>query len=575
MTTVTLPPAEDLDRLAAAAAAHAASPAPNRAALALRTARSVAVAADRWMETAVGIEARHEAAGDGGSRPPPEAAWAEEAATGPLATLRLLLLTARALADVARRGLPRSSRPPRLLHASGGSGPASFVAVDVLPGSGVWDGAIFRDHTATVRCVDPGGLSAFERSWREEVHERTRSGGVALVLGAGNVTGLSVADAICQIFEHGRVALIKLHPLHAPLEPVLREALAPLVAADVLAITTGGADVARAAVADPRITHVHLTGGRAAFDALVWGGADGAAAGAAPVLQKPLTCELGSVTPWFVVPGRYTPAELRFQADTVAASIVNNTSFNCIATKCVVTCRGWDQREEFLRLVRSRLDAQPSRTAWYPGSSAAWETLAGRPPPSDGTLPWLFRTDLDPTADGHWLDREWFLPAAVELPLDADSLESFCSAAAACARRLPGSLAASITVPKRLSQRDAARVELLVEHLEYGVVAVNTWSALAYAIGSVPWGGFPGATLADPGSGIGHVHDPLLLPLVHNAIVRAPLASRIMPAWFPWHPRANRLARGVIGMYAAIADGRSGTWQLAAMLPDVFVGSAG
>lgn len=547
---------KSLETLAAGAARHATADPAARAELALATARSVAATASAWADAAIRIKRAQGA----GHEP---AARAEELATGPLVTLRLLLLTARSLSDIAAAGRPRVARPPRIAHQGSGSDLSSVVEVDVLPVRGLLDGAIFQGQKATVRCTNPGSLDTFLETWQEECATRPRGGGVALVLGAGNVTGLAVADAISQIFEHGRAALVKLHPAHEPLIAVLHEAVAPLVDAGLVAFVAGGTDVATAGIAADTVTHIHLTGGAAAFAAV------------ATSTTKPITCELGNVTPWFVVPGRYTAAQLQFQADTIAASIANNTSFNCIATKCVVTCRGWDQREEFLRLVRSRLDAQPSRTAWYPGSSAAWETLAGRPPPSDGTLPWLFRTDLDPTADGHWLDREWFLPAAVELPLDADSLESFCSAAAACARRLPGSLAASITVPKRLSQRDAARVELLVEHLEYGVVAVNTWSALAYAIGSVPWGGFPGATLADPGSGIGHVHDPLLLPLVHNAIVRAPLASRIMPAWFPWHPRANRLARGVIGMYAAIADGRSGTWQLAAMLPDVFVGSAG
>ena len=119
---------------------------------------------------------------------------------------------------------------------------------------------------------------------------------------------------------------------------------------------------------------------------------------------------------------------------------------------------------------------------------------------------------------------------------------------------------------------DERRVTALVEHLEYGVVARNTWSALAYSFASVPWGGYPGATLADPRSGIGRVHDPLLLPLVHNTIVEAPLASWPAPAWFPWHPRGARLARGLVETYAAIARGWTGGMRLAAMIPDVLAG---
>jgi len=551
------------ERLAAGAVRHQARDAAARATVARATALSVAAAADRWVEAALAIKA---AAGN-------RAAVAEEIATGPIATLRLLLVTARRLGEIARTGLPRPARPPRILHpAAGATGPESFVGIDLLPEPGLLDGVVFRNHRATVRCGNPGGVEAFLRSWREEARERPRQGGVAAVFGAGNVTGLAAADAIAQIFEHGRAVLLKLHPQHAPLEPVLAAALGPLVAADLLAIVSGGPDVARAAVVIPQVTHVHLTGGQGAFDALVWGGSGPRAADARPVLDKPITCELGNVTPWIFVPGRYTPAQLRFQADAVAASIANNTSFNCIATKCVVTCRTWDQRDEFLGLVKMRLAGLPPRPAWYPGATAAWETVTGTAAPADGRLPWTFRSGVDPTREPRWLEREWFGPVAVEVPLGADSVDAFCGRAAAFARTLPGSLAASVTAPAGLAAHDERRVTALVEHLEYGVVARNTWSALAYSFASVPWGGYPGATLADPQSGIGRVHDPLLLPLVHNTIVAAPLAIWPAPPWFPWHSRADRLARGLVDTYAAIARGGSGVMRLAAMLPDVLAG---
>jgi hypothetical protein len=181
-------------------------------------------------------------------------------------------------------------------------------------------------------------------------------------------------------------------------------------------------------------------------------------------------------------------------------------------------------------------------------------------------------TGLDPERDRRLLDREWFGPVAVEVPLEAGDIEAFCGRAAEFTRSLPGSLAASVTIAPGLASRDRERVELLIEHLRYGVVAVNTWSALAYAVTSVPWGGYPGGTLAEPESGIGHVHDPLLLPLVHNTVFRAPLAASLTPAWFPWHRSGVRLARGLLDAYAAIAAGRTGLWQLATMLPAVLRG---
>jgi aldehyde dehydrogenase (NAD(P)+) len=184
----------------------------------------------------------------------------------------------------------------------------------------------------------------------------------------------------------------------------------------------------------------------------------------------------------------------------------------------------------------------------------------------------VFRSGIDPDRDSQFIEREWFVPTAAEVPLAADSIEAFCTGVQALVARLPGSLAASVTLPDSLPAYDRARVELLIEHLPFGVVAVNTWSALAYSLGSVPWGGFPGSTLAEPRSGIGFVHDPLLLPLVHNTILRAPLASQLLPAWFPWHRHGATLARGLVDVYASIAAGKRGLWQLARMLPAVLTG---
>jgi acyl-CoA reductase-like NAD-dependent aldehyde dehydrogenase len=543
-------PEGSLASLQAGATALAALGPAARGDLARRTALAVVAAADAWVEAAVAIK-RATGATAG-------AVAAEETATGPLATLRLLLVTARSLREIAATGLPRPAAPPRVLHRGGGD--ASFIGVEVLPERWLADRAMFGGHSGTVRCANPGDLASFERSWRQECRERPRQGGVAAVLGAGNVTGLAVADVVSQVFEHGRAAFVKLHPVHEPLLPVFRAALAPLVDAGLVALVAGGADVARAAIASPAVTHVHLTGGQAAFDAI------------AATLAKPITCELGGVTPWIVVPGRYTPAQLAGQADVVAGSILNNTSFNCIATKCVVTCRGWEQRAAFLELVSRRLAAMPPRPAWYPGAAAAWETVTESRLPADGTLPWVFRQGVDPDREPRWLEREWFVPVAAEVPLDAADIEGFCTRATALCRRLPGSLAASVTVPESLPKADAQRVERLVEHLEYGTVAVNTWSALGYAFASLPWGGFPGGTISAPRSGIGFVHDPLLLPLVHNSILRAPLLVRPAAPWLPWHRHGAAVTRGAVDVYAAIARGRPGLVSLVKLLPQVLTG---
>ena len=96
---------------------------------------------------------------------------------------------------------------------------------------------------------------------------------------------------------------------------------------------------------------VHITGSVAAHEAIIWG-ADPAERerrkrADEPLLDKPITSELGNVSPWIIVPGHYSSLQLQAQVENVAASITNNAGFNCVATRVIITCKHWPQREEF------------------------------------------------------------------------------------------------------------------------------------------------------------------------------------------------------------------------------------
>jgi acyl-CoA reductase-like NAD-dependent aldehyde dehydrogenase len=440
--------------------------------------------------------------------------------------------------------------------------PSSLLSVDVLPVQRLYDSTIFRGHQATVRCANIGSVETFMKLWQEECQRRPYSGGVAVVLGAGNVTGLAAADAISQIFEYGRAVLLKLHPVQASFVTVFRSALKPLVEAGLLHVVTGDKELVSDSIKDKQVTAMHLTGGEETFRNIVRSNKN-------ELGVKEITCELGNVTPWIVVPGKYSEKDLLYQADQVAASIANNSSFNCIATKVVVTSRHWPQRQQFLDRIEQRLTSLPARPAWYPGAIDLHQKATGQSIAGGLMKPKLLQ-DIRRDDQPHWFAQEWFIPIAIETAVDGDSIEEFCTEISRLVHELPGTLAASVTRPDGMATHDASRVELLIEHLRYGVVAVNAWSALAYAVANIPWGGFPGGTIEDPQSGIGHVHNPQFLPLVHNSILRAPLRVWPTPPWFPWHGKGEQLARGVTGMYAAIAEGKGGLWNLVGMLPDVF-----
>jgi hypothetical protein len=50
-----------------------------------------------------------------------------------------------------------------------------------------------------------------------------------------------------------------------------------------------------------------------------------------------------------------------------------------------------------------------------------------------------------------------------------------------------------------------------VNKLKYGTVAINEWSALAFIIPTMPWGGYPGNKDNNIQSGQGFVHNSLYL----------------------------------------------------------------
>ena len=119
---------------------------------------------------------------------------------------------------------------------------------------------------------------------------------------------------------------------------------------------------------------MHITGSDKTYDAVVFGtGPEGERRKAAdePVLDKPVTAELGNVSPVIVVPGKWSIAELRYQAEHVATMLVNNAGFNCVSARVIVTHAGWPQRDAFLGALTQTLAEITTRRAYYPGAADA------------------------------------------------------------------------------------------------------------------------------------------------------------------------------------------------------------
>ena len=81
--------------------------------------------------------------------------------------------------------------------------------------------------------------------------------------------------------------------------------------------------------------------------------------------------------------------------------------------------------------------------------------------------------------------------------------------------------------------------------LRYGAVGVNLWPAFAFALGTTPWGAYPGSTLTDIRSGRGFVHNTLMIEDVEKCVLRYPATAFPKPPYFPTHKTAHVLGRRV------------------------------
>ena len=504
-----------------------------------RVRRDVAAVADRWAAAVMAAEGLD----------PADSSSGEAALVGPYLLLRNLRLLRDALRDIERHGTPGI---PGVVRTR----PDGQVTAQVFPASR-YDRLFFPGVTAEV-WMEPGvtavGLAATQAlAYRDGAHP---AGRICLVLGAGNVSSIGPLDVISKLVVENSVVILKLHPVNAYLGPILDAALGALIERGVLRIVTGGADVGSALCRHAEVDEVHITGSGRTYDAIVFGpGPEGEArkARGERMLEKPVSAELGNVSPVIVVPGRWSVRDIAGQAENVATMLTNNGGFNCNAARVIVTHAGWPQRGQFLDAVRDRLGATPSRVAYYPGARARFDAFVAAHPEArqlgerTGTrLPWAIIEGVDPERrEDICFTTESFCSVFAETALPADSTPAFIEAAAAFANEaLWGTLNATLIVDPRTQREPAVRtaVEWALGDLRYGTVSLNAWAALGFALGGLPWGAYPGNTPGSIGSGVGFVHNALMFEQAQKTVLRAPFRPLLKPVWYASHRMAHRLA---------------------------------
>jgi acyl-CoA reductase-like NAD-dependent aldehyde dehydrogenase len=480
----------------------------------------------------------------------------EEWLGGPMTTIRNLRLYREAMLAGGEPELPGLR-----------TGLTGQTVVDVFPQSGL-DKLMFGDLRAEV-WLERGAPPTQGRIYREKRQKKPGHGAVSLVLGAGNVASIGPMDALYKLFVDDEVVLVKTNPVNAYLQPFWEEAFRPLLDLGVFAVVRGGADVGSYLCQHPEIASVHITGSDRTHDAIVWGPPSEQARRkkeGRPILTKPITSELGAVTPCIVVPGRWTPEELAYQAENVAGMVTNNASFNCNACKMLILSEGWAQKDEFLAAVKAQLEKAPPRKAYYPGAQERFQAFLDRYPEAEllgertrDVVPWTLLPEVPAEVGEYALTSEAFCGVLGRTVLPESDPAAFLAAAVQVANDACwGTLSCMLLIDPREAQRHERSLEQAIADLRYGGIGINCWAAMVYGLVTTSWGAFPGHPLEDIQSGRGVVHNGLLLDHPEKSVVRAPFvwkgpipfAPPLKHVYFPTHKTLHQVGEAMVGFEA-------------------------
>ena len=283
-------------------------------------------------------------------------------------------------------------------------------------------------------------------------------------------------------------------------------------------------------------------------------------------MTKPITSELGGVSPTIVVPGRWSTADLRFQAEHIATQRLHNGGFNCVAAQVVIVSADWPQKQQFYTALRGAFAAAHARPAWYPGCDVRVAGARQAHPGFDGvggtterTLLW--NLDLADATESAF-DTEYFGPVLGIAELPGTGVEFLNAAVDAANERLHGTLGANLIIDPRTQRKLAAHLRESIARLRYGTIGVNAWTGVGYLTARATWGAFPGHPLDDIGSGRGVVHNALLLHRPERTVVYGPfrpMPRSIMtgqfsltpkPPWFVTNRTAATTGRRIVAFAA-------------------------
>jgi aldehyde dehydrogenase (NAD(P)+) len=204
---------------------------------------------------------------------------------------------------------------------------------------------------------------------------------------------------------------------------------------------------------------------------------------------------------------------------------------------------------------------------WYPGSTRRLDDARTAHPRATRLGPDRRRLLVDVPADGDspLTSTEYFAPVLGVVELGGNP-ERFLRAAVEHANTtLSGTLGANIVVAPRDRKALGRVFDDAVAELRYGTIGINAWTGLGFLTATASWGAFPGHTQDDVQSGIGIVHNAMLLDSPERTVLHGPFrpfprsvlrgepALSPTPPWFVNARSAARTGRLLTSFVAAPA----------------------
>jgi acyl-CoA reductase-like NAD-dependent aldehyde dehydrogenase len=485
----------------------------------------------------------------------------EEWISGPWALIYALNRYIDSLRQIARHGGPKIDQKRVRTRGDG------QVVVDVFP-AGFYDALLLNGVRAEVWMQPDVTRETLPQTMGVWYREPTHAPHIVLLLAPGNIASTAPLDVLYKLLAEGAVCILKMNPVNAYLGPIFEEALKPLVDGRFLRFAYGGSDVGEYLCACPAIDEIHITGSAKTFDTIVFGDDLAAAIRKAnddPVLKKPITSELGNVSPTIVIGGDWSNADYRYQAEQIVTQKLHNAGFNCNASQVLILPSDWDGTPKLLAAIQQILRDAIDRPAYYPGSAKRYAALtAGRDdiraygPSSEAFVPrTLVHAKASDMSDPAF-STEAFCSVLAWTTLPGDTDMFMKRAVDFSNEALWGTLGANVVIHPKTIKRHANSLDDAVARLRYGCISVNTWTGVGFILTEIPWGAYPGHARNDIGSGSGIVHNSHLFSRSQKSVVRAPFApfprslagygSALLPKppWFITHRMAAETGKALI-----------------------------